>query len=100
MIDQSNRAGKSSGIVKFLDELHLGGARRTSHINNSVDVSFISNTFLSGPSGYPSPDPTMGYMMDGQHAAAAAMMQARPPGEAGYEYPHAAAAYYGQYGHL
>ena len=65
-----------------------------------MDVSFISITCPSGPSGYPSPDPTMGYMMDGQHAAAAAMMQARPPGEAGYEYPHPAAAYYGQYGHL
>ena len=43
----------------------------------------------------------MGYMMDGQHAAAAAMMQARPPGEAGYaDYPHAAAAYSQYYGHL
>ena len=43
----------------------------------------------------------MGYMMDGQHAAAAAaMMQARPPGEAGYDYPHQAAAYSQYYGHL
>jgi hypothetical protein len=54
-----------------------------------------------GPSGYPSPDPTgMGYMMDGQHAAAAAMMQARPPGESSYDYPHPAAAYSQYYGHL
>ena len=53
--------------------------------------------YLTGPSGYPSPDPTgMGYMMDGQHAAAAAMM-GRPHGDGGYDYPHAA---YGYYGHL
>ena len=53
--------------------------------------------YLTGPNGYPSPDPTgMGYMMDGQHAAAAAMMQSRPHGDAGYDYPHA----YGYYGHL
>ena len=81
------------------------------HINDSV-FSLFSNSlwlrcwitigpYLTGPSGYPSPDPTgMGYMMDGQHAAAAAMMQARPPGEAGYEYPHPAAAYSQYYGHL
>lgn len=57
--------------------------------------------FVSGPSGYPSPDPTgMGYMMDSQQAAAAAMMHARPPGEAGYDYPHPAAAYSQYYGHL
>ena len=37
----------------------------------------IDQSNRAGPSGYPSPDPTMGYMMDGQHAAAAAMMQAR-----------------------
>jgi hypothetical protein len=39
----------------------------------------------------------MGYMMDGQHAAAAAMMQGRTHAD-GYDYPHAAA--YGYYGHL
>lgn len=41
----------------------------------------------------------MGYMMD-SNAAAAAMMQARPPGEAGYDYTHPAAAYSQYYGHL
>ena len=57
--------------------------------------------YLTGPSGYPSPDPTgMGYMMDGQQAAAAAMMHARPPGDAGYDYPHPAAAYSQYYSHL
>ena len=55
--------------------------------------------YITGPNGYPSPDPTgMGYMMEGQHAAAAAMMQGRTHAE-GYDYPHAAAAY-GYYGHL
>lgn len=45
-------------------------------------------------------------MMDGQHAAAAAMMQARPPpgadaaGYADYPHPAAAAAYSQYYGHL
>ena len=51
--------------------------------------------------GYPNPDPTgMGYMMDGQHAAAAAaaMMQ----GRAAQDYPaHPASANYQQfYGHM
>lgn len=66
-----------------------------------LNAAHHSGPYLTGPSGYPSPDPTgMGYMMDGQHAAAAAMMQARPPGESGYDYPHPAAAYSQYYGHL
>ena len=65
------------------------------------DCKSDAGPYLTGPSGYPSPDPTgMGYMMDGQQAAAAAMMHARPPGDAGYDYPHPAAAYSQYYSHL
>ena len=62
-----------------------------------LDCVINPGPYLTGPSGYPSPDPTgMGYMMDGQHAAAAAMMRTHGDG-GGYDYPHAA---YGYYGHL
>ena len=73
------------------------------HSSSSMNPFNYPGPYLTGPTGYPSPgDPTgMGYMMDGQHAAAAAMMQARPPGDAsGYDYPHAAAAYSQYYSHL
>ena len=55
--------------------------------------------YLTGPSGFPNPDPTgMGYMMDEHAAQAAAMMQAIPPGDPGYDYHTAAYSQY--YGHL
>lgn len=64
----------------------------------------IDQSNRAGPSGYPSPDPTMGYMGMDSHAAAAMMAGAgRHDVASPYEaaYPHHAAAYsaYG-YGHL
>jgi hypothetical protein len=83
----------------FLLLLPITSSLRHSGVTLMPGCLSTNNTgpYLTGPSGYPSPDPTgMGYMMDGQHAAAAAMMQARPHGDVGYDYPHA----YGYYGHL
>jgi len=62
----------------------------------------IDQSNRAGPSGYPSPDPTMGYMGMDSHAAAAMMAGAgRHDVASPYDYPHAHAAYsaYG-YGHL
>ena len=64
----------------------------------------IDQSNRAGPSGYPSPDPAMGYMGMDSHAAAAMMAGAtgREAMASPYDYPHHAAAYgaaYG-YGHL